>query len=719
MNGYTRITTWFTHSGNIRKASLAAAPRYAYLNGTMLTEARWPDNAVIKNVRGTRTSLSSPQLAGVAGLVGSKVTVQNTAWSFESRLVTAHVGDTITLDYALSVDPQNYGWGFWFTGKLAFLTQQGEWFYDTATKTIYVNSTTPELIDFVTSDYLVYTSYNGSNNVTTGHTLEGARQAAVRIECGTNNGVEACTIKNAYKGVVITHNPGQVPSTGNFVKNSVITDCYETAINSLSEKAVISGNIISNIGMVPGLGADTWGYMAVSSSAGKDNDIGYNRIKNVGYIGIVGASNDHIHHNIVENWCMTLNDGGGIALDHSKDMVIEHNTLVITQGTTFPSCPIEYHGCALRRKGIYKGENTIQRLTVRNNVVIGAQGPGYFGDNSLDSEGDIVTRNAFIHCNEGYSHSDWGNRNQANGGSASKPSYTHKTTENAVFIKPGSGAIVSQHINAHTPIVDYGESDRNIIYCDDPNAKLFVRNGTAYTLTEWQVLTGKELNTVIRPYEEPLVVTNNNTTTKTFTLPGAYQTPWGTKYPGTATVPAFESLVLIKDAGTTVPPVDPPTPPVDPPTPPVDPPVPPPALKKVWATTFSGRNGCLFVATTGKNTEQATGWACGTIRNGRLTTVPCTSFSCNIPAKRIVLLGVRFSNFSDYGWLNSAVRTRANGDLQDLNGKVIGKVVKNKTYARLTIDLPAGTVLSSLIGPADINTCGGPTMTVEALEVYA
>jgi hypothetical protein len=90
----------------------------------------------------------------------------------------------------------------------------------------------------------------------------------------------------------------------------------------------------------------------------------------------------------------------------------------------------------------------------------------------------------------------------------------------------------------------------------------------------------------------------------------------------------------------------------------------------------------------------------------------------DIAARRVVLIGVTFNSWDDYGWVNSAVRTRTNGDLQDVNGKVIGTVTKGVRYDRLTLDLPAGTVLKSIVGPADRNVCGTAVFVAEGVEVY-
>jgi len=87
-------------------------------------------------------------------------------------------------------------------------------------------------------------------------------------------------------------------------------------------------------------------------------------------------------------------------------------------------------------------------------------------------------------------------------------------------------------------------------------------------------------------------------------------------------------------------------------------------------------------------------------------------------ATRVVLVGVTFNSWEEWGWLNSAIRTRANGDLQDGTGRVLATVVKGTKVDRLALDLPPGTTLQSVIGPADRNTCGTALFTCEAIEVY-
>jgi hypothetical protein len=104
--------------------------------------------------------------------------------------------------------------------------------------------------------------------------------------------------------------------------------------------------------------------------------------------------------------------------------------------------------------------------------------------------------------------------------------------------------LISQHINAHTPEIDYGISDHNIFYTDV--AKPFRRGGVDYSLDEWRDLTGKELNSIMRPYQDPLVLTNEQRVESEMTFTGEWQTVDGEPVTSPVTVPAMTSMVLVR-----------------------------------------------------------------------------------------------------------------------------------------------------------------------------
>jgi hypothetical protein len=140
---------------------------------------------------------------------------------------------------------------------------------------------------------------------------------------------------------------------------------------------------------------------------------------------------------------------------------------------------------------------------------------------------------------------------------------------------------------------------------------------------------------------------------------------------------------------------------------------PPPTGGAGFSTSFDG-TGC----TIGTGVTQTAAWACGTQSGGKLSTTNCTSYQvADMPATKVSYTGINVSTMPDWGWLNSAVRTRANGDLQSAStGAVLGRVTVG-VASNVELTLPPGTILTSLIGAASVNTCGTPTMTVDAMTV--
>lgn len=145
---------------------------------------------------------------------------------------------------------------------------------------------------------------------------------------------------------------------------------------------------------------------------------------------------------------------------------------------------------------------------------------------------------------------------------------------------------------------------------------------------------------------------------------------------------------------------------------------PPPTTGTVWATTFSG-SGCTVPTTVGAPLTQSTGWACGVQAGGAYEATRHSSLqSPAITARSITFHGATITAVVDWGYLCSAVRTLANGDLvlDGTSGPAIGRITFG-TKQDITVTLPAGTQLRSVIGAADVNVSGTPTMVVEGITI--
>lgn len=561
--GSQKITGgWQVHSGKIRKVPLQKEPKYAIMNGQVLEPARWPNaGSLLYNTNGSKTTLSTLLIAqSPVNLVGARVHVQTQSWCYESAEVTAHSGSSITHKGTI-YDPLNYSFGLWFTGKLQFIDQPNEWYYDNAAKILYVWSDNPDQIEWVTEDYALNISYNRNGCSVKDVELRHAAKSAAYIDCGSNNTILGCTIHKAFQGVLIAHNPPSgLNASNNIILRNEVYDCYEGAIITMGDATTISNNNVHDIALKAGWSQDFWGGIAIVTKAGKDTVISYNTIKDVGYIAIGCGRSDNVFNNNIKDWCLTLNDGAGIAFDRGDWLKITGNYLSLSKAAVYPACPVSYHGCILRRKGIYFGENTNTSVLVADNVIIGAEGPGIFCDNSMGSGGNVIRGNAIIDCTTGLGFSDWSNNTQMNvPGAPVRQSYDHTVTGNVII-----GALKAvHHINAHFPTVDYGNVTDNYYYSSkDP--KPFFREqkqlgvSTSDDLKGWQTRTGEEAGSVDGAAPDYLVVVNDKDLAQTIALNGTWEDLSGRIYTGSILMDALKSIFLLKKDVAPPPPPPPP-----------------------------------------------------------------------------------------------------------------------------------------------------------------
>ncbi len=141
--GSEEITGWTKHSGNIYKASFNKSVNQLFFKGSRMTLARYPnsDNWDFKiTAVNSTTRFTSDKLDGNVNYTGATWIGRTEAWAVMSKKVTASNSNTLTIEsaptYDLGVDE-----GFFLCNKLVFLDQPGEWFYDAATKTVYLWTT--------------------------------------------------------------------------------------------------------------------------------------------------------------------------------------------------------------------------------------------------------------------------------------------------------------------------------------------------------------------------------------------------------------------------------------------------------------------------------------------------------------------------------------------------------------------------------------------------
>jgi hypothetical protein len=308
------ITGWSLYSGNIYKAKFNKNVNQLFLNDSRIKAARLPDKNYIDitSVNGS-ASFTSASLNDNINYKGAKWVGRTSTYSMVTLDVVSSNGKTITLNEAPYAD-LNMKEGFFLVGKLEFLDSPGEWFYDSATKTVFIwtpNSDSPENYTIRGSifDYgfelnekknVIIKDFEFLHNKTAGVYL--LRSSNILV---SENVITSPDSKGIYAAL----------GTNNSIANNLVTDANHIGIELTESNSIISDNIINNTFLQNNLGVSGSGEWYMGSGIyveGDDNLIKYNRVTDSGYNGIHFNHRNIVEYNYIKNALLTKDDGGAI-----------------------------------------------------------------------------------------------------------------------------------------------------------------------------------------------------------------------------------------------------------------------------------------------------------------------------------------------------------------------------------------------------------------------
>ncbi len=397
--GSEKITDWTLHSGKIYKATLTNDITQLFADDVRQTLARYPKTGyhTITTVNST-TEFVSTEIDGGVNYIGCSIILKARVYKFNSRLITVQTGQTLTMDVA--PEALEEGYGFFLTNKLEFVTQAGDWYYDTTTKTVYFwtpNGDSPAnyAVRGSTIDNGIYAnnkSYIAVKNIEVLQT----KSHGIFLDAGTNNLVDNCHVTNVDGyGILAWNGSNNTVFSNNYVYGAS-AGLYLRGLN-----VQLIGNTAEESGRVNNLNKTVLGstsigmllYGSVGTSGVLNSIAEYNTIINSGKNGLTINGNDNIvRYNYINGSCLDLTDGGGIYSYNSTDYagpgiagtVISDNIIVNTYG--------EYIGTPLTvpsgSHAIYM-DNGIRGVTIKRNTVTLATGGifcnTYGGDMLVDS----------------------------------------------------------------------------------------------------------------------------------------------------------------------------------------------------------------------------------------------------------------------------------------------------------------------------------------------
>lgn len=332
-------------------------------------------------------SLTSNSLNSSPNWAGAEVVVRKTFWIIDRHRITSHNGNTV--NYAPNPDSSyeptpNYG--FFIQNNIKTLDQLGEWFYDASSKKflMFFGSSTPNdhFVEASTGDQLVTNSKTVSFIVFENLHFRGANKNIVFLEGGDNIKILGCDIEyGGDNGLFING-----VSDFELSKSKVIGSGNNGILLGTSENAIIKNNLVKDTYLLPGLtrGGDGKGISIFASS--DNNLVEGNQVINSGYIGIRFSGNKTIvHNNLVDNFCLTKNDGGGIysysgKSDNFNGRKVTNNIILNGKGVK-EGTNLQNHLSFPQVEGIYLDDN-VTGVEVLGNTVAHVTSRGIYLHNT-------------------------------------------------------------------------------------------------------------------------------------------------------------------------------------------------------------------------------------------------------------------------------------------------------------------------------------------------
>ena len=287
-------------------------------NGDLMSNAAFYDF----NSR-TLTSLTDPELSDAEELAGAEIVLRQNVWTYSAYRITSIEGSTINF---LNDRPRGIRQdeaGYFFQKHIKTLDVDGEWFFDAQNHCLYLYSdTSPDSKSYRYSASPVVIRIDKARDIALkGLRIEMAASTGMKISNSQNIEIQDCEIAwCGQEGISVT------ASSAHIEKNS-ISDCLSYGIRTSEEgRVVIRRNTITNIGMIPGRGSGRNGI----SLMGGNSEASYNRLSNIGYIGIHHTNGGNlIRRNVFDGYNLITFDGGAI-YTHGKQQgsIVEENIIM-------------------------------------------------------------------------------------------------------------------------------------------------------------------------------------------------------------------------------------------------------------------------------------------------------------------------------------------------------------------------------------------------------
>lgn len=508
--GSEPITGWKRHDGEIYVAETEHDVGYLYVNGELMTIARYPNQGWLRTRRweelargrteqGRRklgkTLLHCPELAkhprnDDGYWVGATIRWRHHSWWCETRPIVDYNarGDLTLGDRSFNDkgphEGEKKGWGFYIDGKLEELDAPGEWYFDADEGKVYLYP--PEGVD--PNEALVEGTVRSVglkvNGCVVKH-LAFRHQKDIGLQINGRCIVEHCHFTGIGRDAPVSAGlaGGNALRAEAGVRNARVRhNVFEKNLNSsvvwnqdkdASGSCIVEHNVVHESGTVMGYGGSgAWHGVGILIATGLNVHVRYNEIDGTGYAGILlGSDGNFAEYNVIRNAMATMNDGAGIYTNCSRS-TIRHNIILNTRGGMESSGDWQCisHGIWLEFLGEYR------ESVVEGNTCAGGGSDGIFLTNNYE----CLVRDNVLYDNARAQLLLIGRGRQT----PDDPKQKHLVSGNVMFAaRPG------QRLLYYDPGLDYGTLRGNVFCSPFTDEGIWEGHG-------WPAVAASELKTV-------------------------------------------------------------------------------------------------------------------------------------------------------------------------------------------------------------------------------
>lgn len=380
------------------------------VGGVLMEKGRYPNDDFLRYQATENEKLilskNSEQLSRFAN---AEIVLRKNEWIFDKGRILQVDQQGIFFENQTSYKPTN-DYGFFIQDHSETLDRHGEWFHDKIANRLIVfidRNILPEpsSVKISTVDHLVTNKTNVKYVTIQGLKFTGSRKSIINLTEGAHISIVDCTIEAAGEdGIYITNVP-HVTISGNTINSAFGNGIF---LRYGTPCAVIENNDISKINLFAGMG-NPGDQVGVGIYCRSDSSyILGNTLKDIGYSGIFfGGNHTTVEKNLVDGFCLTKNDGGGIYTYEGKrnlnyiNRVVQSNTILNGKGTRKGNKytnSIEHP----QVEGIYIDDNA-SGIAITDNVVATVSRNGI---NLHNARQISLTQNSVIDCANLLSFSD-------------------------------------------------------------------------------------------------------------------------------------------------------------------------------------------------------------------------------------------------------------------------------------------------------------------------